>query len=478
MAAPTSALTPTHYVSEVPGRFSPFVIVDKRNPAGITTSTATSAQLAYLVRAESASHDLNVPLTPVAELGTNFHVGDFDDIPENKVSLTCYDVGPRNISLLTGKLIAATGTTTFGFNELNLANVDMIRQFADPAGNIFKSEYFSDHVIEEYNQSLKAKSASMEMFMMTGFNTAVFAGAIQAKSYVVQAADVTANSFSIAALLGVDESPYQIPAPSGQPAGYWIQTGRLNFLKIERWRPTTGFIRLSEVASNAAVAPGYCSYTAGTTTLAFAAGDLVPGDLFLLTYMSYTSDVTSMSPVSGLTGINYNKIPQLTTDTSDPTAVPTRLVPITIGAYRIQRGQSLDIKLTLKRDRAEGIGDADGIFGPSDAPEVSLSLDVKATDTALDNVLQNGVATNSSNGGTTAHDFFDPSQATRNQLATAVPLTVTINDPRNAGVVLETITAGNAVFHQRTVSTPAKGAATVKYSGKDQVGNLLISVTK
>jgi hypothetical protein len=476
MSAPTAAIPPSAAVTEIPGRFSPLVVVDKRNIANITTSTATSAQLAYLPRAESASHDFNTPLQDVVELGANFRVGDYDDIPENKISISNYDVGPTAISLITGKMVASTGTTTFGFNELNEANVDIIRQFADPNGNIFYSEYMGDHVIEEYDASLKAKSASMETYSLVGFNTAGFRGQIQCKAYIAQSADATAHSFSISSILGANEAPYPIPIPSGSsPASYWVQTGRINFLKIERWRPSTGFIRLSEVATTGAVAAGKCNYTAGTLT--FFPSDLATGDVFLLTYMTYKSNVTAMSTLSGLTGINYSAIPQLSTDTSDPVAVPTRLTPITIAAYNIPRGQSFDIKMTLKRDRAEGIGDPDGIWGPSDAPEVALSLEVKMTDASLNGILQNGNPNGSDAGGSTSNDFFDPNEATRNALATDVPITVTINDPRNSGTVLKTITSPNAVMYQRTVSTPTKGPATVKYTGKDVVGNIVVSVT-
>lgn len=477
MAAPTSAQKPTTFVSEIPGRFSPLIVVDKRDILNVTTSTPTSAQVAYLPRAESASHDFNTPLTEVTELGTNFHVGDYDDIAENKVSITSYDVGPYAISLLTGKKIATTGTTTFGFNELNQANVDIIRQYADPSGHIFYSEYMGDHVIDEYSSMLKAKSASMEMFNIIGFNTAGFRGQIVTKAYVTQAADVTAKSFNVTPLLGVDEAPYPVPVPTGtQPASYFIQTGRLNFLKIERYRPSDGFVRIKETISAAGIAPGYCNYSAGA--LGFDASDIDAGDVFLLTYMTYKSNVTAMSAISGLSAINYSMIPQLTTDTSDPIAVPTRLTPISISANRVSRGQSFDIKMSLKRDRAEGIGDTDGFFGPSDAPAVSLSLDVKMTDAGLNGIMQNGTPFGSDSVGSVTNDFFDPSQATRNQLAGNIPVVVTINDPRNSGVILKTITSPHAVFNQRTISTPAKGAATAKYTGKDIVGNIIIAVTK
>jgi hypothetical protein len=366
MAAQTTASAPSAYITEVPGRFAPFILVDKRNIANVTTSSATQAQLAYLPRASSASNDFQVPLTAITEIGSNFNVGQIDDIPENKVSITCYDVGTTALSLITGKNAPASSTTTYGFNDLNVANVDIIRQYADPNGNVFYSEFMGSHVVEEYGMSLKAKSQATENFSLTGFNTAGFRGFFQTKAYIVQAADVTGNSFSLSSLLGTNEGVVAIPTPTG-PASYWQQIGCYNFLKIERYRASTGFVRVRETTG--AVSLGYCKYTA--PNLAFAAGDLVAGDVFLLTYMTYATNVNALSTLSGTTvaayqaaynylpagqqpTYSYGSVPSFTVDTSDPIAVPTRLAGLSIAAAGISRGTAADMKMSLKRDRAEG----------------------------------------------------------------------------------------------------------------------------
>ena len=210
---------PLAYVTEIPGRFSPILVVDKRDPASsITASTTTSCQNAYLPRAESAGNDFNVPLLEVLELGTNFRVGDVDDIPDNKVTINSYSVGCGNLSLMTNKKVAGSGTTTFGFQDLNLAGLDIVRQYSSPAGDIFYSEYMGDHVIEEYSASYKAKGASMEAYSLVGFNTCAFRGLIQTKAYIVQSADVTNGYLPIGTILGTDEVVYQIPVPGSGPA--------------------------------------------------------------------------------------------------------------------------------------------------------------------------------------------------------------------------------------------------------------------
>jgi hypothetical protein len=472
-----SALPPSQFVSEVPGRFSPLVVVDKRDPATITTSTTTSAQIAYLERAESSNHDFTVPLTEIIELGTNYNVGNVDDIPENKVTISSYDVGMPSMSLITGKKILTSGTTSIGFQELNQCSVDLIRQYGDPAGNIFYSEYMGDHVVEDYTASYKAKGAAMEAYTLTGFNTAGFRGKIETKAYVVQSADVTAGYIPFATVLGTDEAVFPIPIPGSGPASYWQQTGRLAFLKIERWRSATGFIRLQEVATSGAVALGYVYFDPSTKHIVAASGDLIAGDLFFVTFCTYQTDVTVMSALSGYSSMNYRTINTFTVDSADPAAVPTRLTPITIAANNISRGQTLDMKITLKRERAEGIGDTDGLYGPSDAPTVALTLDVKQNDSSLNGIMENGTPLGSDDGGSSSNDFFSPEQATRNQLYSSVATTVKLYDPRNATVLLKTISCPNSIYSTRGVQTAAKGMNTVKYTGKDSLGQMTASVT-
>lgn len=472
------ASPPSSFVSSIPGRYSPLLVVDKRDPSTIASSTTSTAQMSYMPRAETASHDFNTPLTEIVELGANYIVGHVDDIPENKVKISGYDVGMTNLSLVAGKKILSSGTTTIGFTDLNTSSVDIVRQYASGEGKIFYSEYMGDHVVEEYGASYKSKGTAMEDYSLTGFNTCGFAGFIETKAYVVQSADVTNGYIAFGALLGADEAVYQIPVPGSGPASYWQQTGRLNFLKIERWRPATGFLRLQEVSSSGAVALGFVFFDAGATKHVVAAsGDLVAGDVFLFTFCTYKTDVTGLSALSGYSSIVYSQIPTTTVDTTDPAAVPTRLTPITIAGNGVARGQSLDIKLMLKRERAEGVGDVEGLYSPSDPPSATLSLDVKETDTGLNGIMQNGTPLNSSNGGATSNDFFSPEQMTRNQLYSSVPTVVKLYDPRDATTLVKTITIPDSLYNTRGVQTPAKGMNTVKYNGLSNVGKMDSSVT-
>ena len=261
MAALTAAVPPTAKVTEIPGRYSPVYVADKRNVGTApATSTATNSPMAFLPRTETADANFSVPTTPVTELGSNYNVGEFDDLPESKLKLTSYDVSGNILTLLCGKNYPLNTTTTVGFQDLATAVVDSVRQFADPNGNVFGSMYMGDMVIDEFSASLKAKSAAMEDYSLSGFNMMLFRGFIQAKSYVVLAADVTAGYISITPLLGANEGVVPIPVPSaGQPASYWIQTGRLNFLKIDRYRNGQGWKRFPEVT--AAPTSGYAQFT-------------------------------------------------------------------------------------------------------------------------------------------------------------------------------------------------------------------------
>lgn len=464
MPALSSAALPTAFVTAIPGRFAPPYIVDRRTPGSVTTSTATSSRNVFLPRAESVSMDFTTPTTPIEELGTNYRVGEYDSLPDAKVSISSYDVGTQAISLITGKA-TPTGTTTFTAADLNAALVDLVVNYADPNGNIFYSEYMGDLLIEEYGISLKQKASAMENFSLVGTNQLGFRGFFVTKAYVVQAADVTAHGFTIAAALGASEAPVPFPVPSGgQPPNFWVQRGCINYVKIERWRSATGWTRYTEVASSP-VASVSCTATTGGA-FGFATVDLVAGDLFYITYATYGASVTG-----------YTAIPTTTIDTSDALAVDTRLTPITINAGAIARGQSLDIKIQMKRNRVEGIGDTVALYGPSEQPNASIGLDVKFTGGSIDSLARTGFALGTDGGNTTTGDFIDANYDTRVMLNTPTPIVATVKDPRNSATTLKTITAPNAVFKQRTLQMQAKNDTSLKFTGEDQVGNISIAYT-
>ena len=473
MGISTTAIPPSTPVTEIPSRFSPIYVVNKTGViAGIANSTTTNSICAQLFRADTAEAQHDTPTTPVEELGTNFHVGEYDDIADAKLHINSYDVGPTNISLLTGKAIdtVSTHVTHFGFNDLATAVVDVHRQFADPNGNVFASMFMSDLVISEFGFDLKKKSAAMEDYQLQGFNMMLFRGFTQTKIYNVLSGDQTAGFFVISGILGTDEQAVALNIPSGgQPASYWIQRGCYNFLKIERYRPGVGFLRFKEVLSTPTVT-GTVLYTPGTFKLTFfgtgPTGDINTGDIFFLSYGTYKTNVA-----------NYKTIPTTTADSSDPVAVPTRLTPFTIAANNVSKGSALSMKMALKRDRAEGIGDVDGVYGPPNAPEVQISLDVNTTDMALNSLMQTGSPLGTDNGGTVAGDYVDPNYWTRVQLGTATPVVAVLYDPRASNVAVKTYTIPTAVFKSYANTSSTKGVVTSKYSGMDRVGNVDVAYT-
>ena len=467
MAARTTALSPTAFVTNIPGRYAPVRVVDKRSPSTITTSTTSTNQNALLYRTETVDSSLDTPTTAIVELGTNYNVGEYDDIAESKMTITSYNVGVNNLSLITGKVVntTASSTTTFGFPDFSSAIVDIVRQFADPNGHIFASLYMGDMVIDSYKASLKSRSSAMEEYSLKGFNAMFFRGQIETKAYVVLTADVTNGYVTLSSVFGTNTGPIALPVPSGgQPASYWIQRGSLNFLKVERYRSSLGFVRIAETSGS--VATGFCKYTTGSTQLAFATGDIVAGDVLFITYCTYVSDVTG-----------YSAIQSTTPDTSDPVAVSTRLTPITISANALSRGTSFDMTLTMKRDRADGVGDTSGFWGVPDAPELAVSMEVDMTDFGLLSVLTTGSPAGTDTSGTVTGDFHDPNYATRTQLTSPMAVSAKVLDPRNASATLVTYSAANVFFSSEGLNTTSKSSATMKFSGKDQVGNLSISYT-
>ena len=439
---------------------------------GLSTSTTTNSILTFLPRCETADQTLTTPMNMIEEVGTNFTVGYIDMLPESKVTLNAYDVGPTVLSLLTGKqalagLSVGSGqTTTWGFNDIQTANIDIVREFADPNGNIFASLYADNLVIMDYSSDLKKNAEAMEAYSLAGFNMYLFRGYIIAKAYLAASADASADYLDFSTVNGADEVPVALPVPtSTQPPSYWVQRGCVYFLKVARYRAATGWTQYVETASSPVTGVS-CKWNSGSSHLAFAAGDIVAGDIFYVTFPSYGCDTTALKT-----------IPQFTIDTSDAAAVPTRLTPLTISAHTVSRGQSLAIKMNLKRDRAEGIGDTTGFYGPPNAPEVTVDLDVAMTDMDLNTLMVTGQPYGTDQSGPLQGDFYDPNYAARVQLATATPVVAELLDPRNSGTVLKTITCPTAVFKEYNATGSTKNPVTVKYTGIDRVGNMTISAT-
>jgi hypothetical protein len=474
-----NAIAPTAYVTQIPGRFASMLCVDKRNPTGITTSSTTSAQLDYIYRAETASDDFQVPINDVPELGTNLLVGVYDDLPDTKLSISAYDVSCRNLSLLTGQKDTTPGTTPYNFATINSApTTDIIRQYADPNGNVFYSEFFGDLVIEEWGIAAKMKGTPMETYSLVGVTFAGFQGLIQTKAVVITSGMVTAGSFSTSLFLGTNENLYQY---AGGMFGGGFRSGTAgaptstpHFIKVEKWDNATGFTRYVEVTGTTppTVAASY-SYNPTGTLIQFLTGDISAGDCFFLTYATYKTNVTSLSPQSGVsTSYSYLTINQNTVDTADPVAIPARLCNVQISANMITRAQSVDMKLTAKRTRAEGLGELGGYFGPSDAPSVAVDLEVNKGDMGLLDLIEYGSQLNSATGGASTNDWFDPYAAVNNQIATPMPLVLTMYSPLNSTLTQKTVTVPDAILAQRTMTTPAKGIATIKFSGRSATGQM------
>jgi hypothetical protein len=462
----------------------------------LLTSTPNGSVLSWLPRCESADGNFSIPTTPVMELGTNYNVGEYDDLPESKFTLSCYDTSYITPALLTGRYVAPNSSATLGFPDFNAAAIDIVRQYADPNGNVFASTYFGDMVIDGFTADLKPKSTAMEQYSLTGFNKMTFRGFIITKAYVVTNSDVNNGYIPTASVMGAAEAPVALPIPTGaNPPSYWIQRGSYQFLKIDRWRVNQGWKRMVEGPPVSGVyvplVPGpvyYNTATGGTNGRVYfyngtggtsPISDFQPNDVLYFTFCTYETGSSTFNAYGNLQAINA-----LTADTSDPVAVPTRLTPILIqtgtSSNQLSRVQGFTMKLNLKRERAEGVGDTDGIWGPSDAPVLDLTLDVKQSDLSLLTLLQSttGSPAGSDTGGLTSNDFLDPVNALRLEENNAFPIAVQLKDPRSASSVLKTYLAPTAVFKTTDESTKNNAAVTTKFTGNDRVGNLSIIVNR
>lgn len=192
---------------------------------------------------------------------------------------------------------------------------------------------------------------------------------------------------------------------------------------------------------------------------------LTAGDAFRLVIMTYNTDSFPLT------------IPQTTPDTADRPAVSTRLVPFNINAAAANRVQTASVKLTLKRDHVQGIGENRIIYGISSVPDVAIDFDVKETDLSLLSQLQTGSKNLSSQGGTIQNDFEDLNFITRTNLANAIPVSINLFDPFDASKLLCTWNSPQLVVQDIDYTSSNKADNTVRIKAMDIQGSFSVTYT-
>jgi hypothetical protein len=188
-------------------------------------------------------------------------------------------------------------------------------------------------------------------------------------------------------------------------------------------------------------------------------------DAFRLTFLSYNTDSLPTT------------IPANTPDTTDRSAVSSRLTPLQINGLGTSRVQSASFKMTVKRDQTQGIGETSIAYGISSVPDVAISLDIKETDMTLLSQLSTGSKNLTSNGGTIANDFQDLNYLTRIQLSAAIPATITLNDPFDATKILCVWNCPQVVVKDIDYSSTQKADNAVKITAMDINGNMTVTYT-
>jgi hypothetical protein len=246
---------------------------------------------------------------------------------------------------------------------------------------------------------------------------------------------------------------------------YWQQNGAQYFLKIERI--PGGSLTANPIRYYEANSPNGKTATYNHTNTHLTLSDtLVDGDVFRLVFVSYNTDTVPTT------------VPANTTDSTqyqDRAGIPDRMIPININAAFIDRVQSADLKLSLKRDHVQGLGENTIIYGPTQIPDVELSFDIKETDLTLLSLLSTGSANLTSQGGTIANDWQDLNYITRVNLATIVPFSIVINDPYNVGTTLATYSCPQIVVKSIAYSSTNKSDNTVKVSASSVTGSMSVS---
>lgn len=465
MAIKTSALVPFP-VTSIPDRATPLWIADKTLTTASTGSTVAAKRLN---RVQSATFGMGTDVTEVSEMGSLARVGGVDALGESTWKVELQAVGINNIASLCGIPVATTSgaTTSLGLTEFQNAQIDFFRMVADPQEDIFGTLYLQDCIIDDYTVDVKEKGTITESLQGRGPNATFFPGFFVPKTYVVKAADVTAGYIDLTSVFGADEAPVEIYLPAaGTPPSYWQDNGAQYFLKIEKVPGASlaaAPVRYYEALPTSASVATY-DHTLKHLTLS---DPLVAGDLIRLVFVSYNTDTFP-------TAVPFN-----TPDTTDRAAIADRLVPISIAAGQFKRVQSVSFKFSLKRDHVNGVGEKSIVYGVSQIPDVTISLDVKESDTSLLNQLQNASISNTSNGGTIKNDFLDLNYITRSQLdpANAISLVAAAYDPWAVNTVLATYSCAQMVVKKIDYASSNKADNTIKVDAEDIRGVLTVSYT-
>jgi hypothetical protein len=211
---------------------------------------------------------------------------------------------------------------------------------------------------------------------------------------------------------------------------------------------------------------GYATYFPTGTKL-YIGDTITAGDAFRLTFHSYNTDSFPTT------------IPTNSPDTAERPGVSYRVVPMNINGGTERGFNSASFKYSLKRDHVNGLGDKAIVYGVPSVPDVAISLDAKERTASLLARLLTGSPnlTGSPTPGTTLSDNQEFSYLTRRGLKTAIPVSVVVNDPYNAGAVLCTYSCPQFVVKNISLDSSAKADNTWKISGIDITGNMTVSYT-
>lgn len=458
-------------VTSIPERLSPVYVADKRVNTATTGGTIGAAAV-RLNRVTGASFNFATPVMEVIEMGSQFRVGGVDDLGEATFKLDFNDVGINNMAAVTGTVVntSSGSTTNIGLTQFQSAQIDIFRFVADPQNNIFGTLYLQDCIMEEYSVEAREKGVVTETVSGKGPNALFFPGFVVPKVYIVSATDVTNGYIDLSSFIGADEQPVQLYNPtSGNAPTYWQQNGSLYFLKVEQIKGavlTNNPTRFYET-TNAYTPPAASTvtYTPATKHLAFPASTLTNGDMIRLVFLTYNNDTFPLT------------VPTTSPDTTDRPGIPSRIIPVNINSNQVHRVQSCSIRFSFRREHVQGVGENQIIYGVPSVPDVAITLDSKEYDNTVLAMLSTGSPNFTSAGGTIASDLQDLNYITRKELATAYPLSITLDDPFNVGTVLASYTSPQVVVKGVDFASTDRADNTLRFTAIDIIGNFVISFT-
>lgn len=374
---------------------------------------ATPKGLLTAARVQRFDWPMQLPTTPVDELGRKLHVGTTTEIPQVTVTMEAFDVSHDTISMLAGYTPATFPVS--GVSVTDLKQVDVIGHIRDSSTkNIVNALYVKRGTVTAMDATFGVRANSTVSYTISS----------NSKKELKQ--PVYYQSFTLA---------------SGTDVG--ILTKTPTFLTR-----TSGYV-LSAYRTGTDGTTSYLDegtdFTVTGTTVQFGGSNVATGDVVWVTYTSAntTTQFAALNDVA-------------------PAAIQGKYVPVTISVAGIKRVQSANIRVAFTPEEILEMGGLGKPVGYEvGVPSVTGQITVLKTDNEILSLLE---------GVTYPTTVENDMEYAKNTL----PLKIELKDPRNASKVLLTYYIPSITITQESDTDSVNQSMNEVFDFESSTGELII----